>query len=367
MINLTHIKKKTLFVLFVALLALFSISSSFAARPDGSSPDQALTPGSEQTVNGGESLWYVFHYGRDVDGNPVDVSVWLDGYPNDGTNFEVWTPERRQQWLDEPADDKQVEPIGRGSANDNTPGDKYWTSKPTHADKYYVHVKNDGLIPNTHVLHVKGDTVWVPKATMDDDDMAKDKSDDDEGKMHDESDDDKDEMHDESDDDKDEMHDESDDDKDEMDDESDDDKDEMDDESHDDDALTTHPAPRPCNLPPTLHTADASRPRPPAPCISVRWSPPWALIWMRWPTTANGCCAWKMSTRRVSNPARRTPFCGNWTRWVLAGAMRSSGSMNAATPTHGRYHACATRIGSLIASARANKSLPKRAAARMAM
>lgn len=159
MLTIKNIKKNGLVMLSAGALALLSIGTGFAATPDGSRPDNALIPTTQQTVDAGESVWYAFDYQLDVDGSSPAINISLDGYPDEGTNFEVWTPQLLQQY----AGDAQVEPIGRGSENDYVAGDTSWTGDFVEAGTYYVRVSNESVTSNDHVLSVTGDGVILPQ------------------------------------------------------------------------------------------------------------------------------------------------------------------------------------------------------------
>ncbi len=172
MLTIKNIKKKSFFMLLAGLLALLSIGTSFAAEADGSSPDNALTPGTSQKVGGGESVWYAFDYQLDTDGSSPRINISLDGYPDTGTNFEVWTADLLQQWQSD-----EVSPVGRGSQNDYVAGDYSWAGEFAEAGTYYVRVTNQSAAPNTHVLSVTGKSVILPQiSSSDKNDEAKDEA-----------------------------------------------------------------------------------------------------------------------------------------------------------------------------------------------
>lgn len=176
MLTIKNLKKKSFFMLLAGLLTLLSIGTSFAAGADGSSPDNALTPGTSQTLNGGESVWYAFNYQLDTDGTSPRINISLDGYPDTGTNFEVWTADLLQQW--QQSGDDEVSPVGRGSQNDYVAGDYSWTGEFIKAGTYYVRVTNQTATPNTHFLSVTGKSVTLPQISSSEknDDEAKDEA-----------------------------------------------------------------------------------------------------------------------------------------------------------------------------------------------
>lgn len=168
------LKRNSLKIIMATLLAFVGVTTSFAAEPTGSSPDQALTAGRWHTLQAGESVWYAFEYDVDYeevenkDGdnttqlNPSQVSIWLDSEPDNGkTNFEVWTPERLHQWQAQKDGDDEVQPVGRGSADDNTPGDYFWGGKLYQTGTYYVRVTNESAAASHYMLRIEGQNVRV--------------------------------------------------------------------------------------------------------------------------------------------------------------------------------------------------------------
>lgn len=161
----------------LALAALFTVGTAFAEGPDGASPEQALSPGSPQTLEPGQGLWYAFEYR--VKYNEVQkkdeekkyelekppITIWLDVQPSYGTNFYVWTSGGLNEWqaqqLERNVKDV-VQPVGRGSENEYTPGEYSWTGEFSAPGRYYVLVRNDSLERSTHTLHIQGETVTLP-------------------------------------------------------------------------------------------------------------------------------------------------------------------------------------------------------------
>lgn len=166
------LKRNSFIIMLAALLALVGVSTSLAAEPTGSSPDEGLSAGRSHTLQAGESVWYAFEYDveyEEVENNdgdnvyqldPSKVSIWLVSEPEGArTNFEVWTPERLRQWQVQKDGDDEVQPVGRGSEDDNTPGDYFWAGEFYESGTYYVKVTNESHAASYYTLYIEGKNV----------------------------------------------------------------------------------------------------------------------------------------------------------------------------------------------------------------
>lgn len=140
-------------VFAVAAVMLF-LTAFFYPTSASAAESQALA--ASQSLSAGGSQWISFDYS----GGSKKIELWIDS-ANDGVTFAIWTPER----LGAEGDD--YEPIGRGSADDYTPGDSYWTGEFVEAGTYYVEVQNPTGAADTFSLYVQSDGVSVqPIAEM---------------------------------------------------------------------------------------------------------------------------------------------------------------------------------------------------------
>jgi hypothetical protein len=99
----------------------------------------------------GESYWHTFEY--DGDGSQIDIALYVD--PQNSATFSVWTPEQVRRF----ALGETVEPVGRGSANDNAPGDQSWSGSFFGSGTYYVRVEQTGPTASRYQLTITGTNV----------------------------------------------------------------------------------------------------------------------------------------------------------------------------------------------------------------
>ena len=116
----------------------------------GTGPDDALTISDEfVSLHAGETLWYSFQYVGHLEYETVDeeevafwagseIQVWLDAEPDESVTFSIWTEEQIKQW----AAGEEVEPVGRGTANEYEAGDLFWAGSFVAPGEYYVVVEN---------------------------------------------------------------------------------------------------------------------------------------------------------------------------------------------------------------------------------
>jgi hypothetical protein len=101
---------------------------------------------------GGTSHWETFHY----DEINSQVELVMDAEPNNAVSFSVWTPEQvRRYSLGE-----DVQPVGRGTKNEDAPGDVSWSGSFTSPGTYYVRVEHLGQGTSYCKLALKGDNAW---------------------------------------------------------------------------------------------------------------------------------------------------------------------------------------------------------------
>jgi hypothetical protein len=134
----------------------------------GSGPEDALAPSDEWVLLPvGETYWFAFQYqghhrywGED---DEEVLSAWvgselkilLDVEPDGGATFSVWTPEQVRRWgLGE-----DVDPVGRGTENENEPGDLFWSGSFAEPGRYYVVVEHQGTAPSSFQLSISGEVV----------------------------------------------------------------------------------------------------------------------------------------------------------------------------------------------------------------
>jgi hypothetical protein len=134
----------------------------------GAGPDNALFASDEWvSIPRGEILWYVFDYRghhefeEDEDGEEVatwiatPAQVWLDSEPDGDVVFDILTTEQVRLW----ALGEEIEPVGRGTENENEPGDLFWAGSLGTPGRYYVVVEHQGMEPGLFRLSISGQDV----------------------------------------------------------------------------------------------------------------------------------------------------------------------------------------------------------------
>lgn len=134
----------------------------------GTDPDSALAPSDDWIATSeGQVLWVVFDYQghhefeEDDDGEEVavwiatPVQIWLDSEPDEGSVFSVWTEDQVRLW----AMGEEIEPLGRGTQNENEPGDLFWAGSLGNPGRYYVVVEPQGREPGSFRLSISGEDV----------------------------------------------------------------------------------------------------------------------------------------------------------------------------------------------------------------
>ena len=166
-------------VLFTAPTAIPEEAAELAAEAEeptpveaeavsGTGPDKALAPSDEWIpISEGDVYWYAFQYQghhryeEDEDGDEVAIwvatptEIWLDAEPDDAVVFAVWTGEQVRAW----AMGEEIEPVGRGTENENEPGDLFWAGSLGNPGRYYVVVEHQGAEPDSFRLSISGEDV----------------------------------------------------------------------------------------------------------------------------------------------------------------------------------------------------------------
>jgi hypothetical protein len=115
-------------------------------------------------ISEGEATWVVFQYQghhefrEDEDGEQVavwmatSVQIWLDAEPDEAAAFSIWTEEQIRLW----ALGEEVDPLGRGTANEYEAGDLFWAGSLSNPGRYYVLVEHQGTEPGSFRLSISG-------------------------------------------------------------------------------------------------------------------------------------------------------------------------------------------------------------------
>lgn len=123
-----------------AMDATTPAASTSAQATDGMN---TLLPGAEAVVS------------FDYDGKAGQILASLDSDPDSAITFSIWTPdqwERRSQGQD-------IQPIGRGSANDFVDGDLSWSGNFVDSGTYYLLLTNGSSQTASYSLSISGDGV----------------------------------------------------------------------------------------------------------------------------------------------------------------------------------------------------------------
>jgi hypothetical protein len=134
----------------------------------GTGPDNALAPSDEWgSISEGDVYWYAFQYQghhvfeEDEDDEEVaiwvatPVEIWLDAEPDQDVVFGIWTEEQVRAW----AQGEEIEPVGRGTENENESGDLFWAGSLGNPGRYYVVVEHQGTEPGAFTLSISGEDV----------------------------------------------------------------------------------------------------------------------------------------------------------------------------------------------------------------
>ena len=141
------------------------VAAGEAGAVAGTGPDLALAPGDEWIpIAAGQDTWFVFQYQghhefeEDEDGEEVavwiatPVQIWLDAEPDATAAFSIWTAEQIRLW----ALGEEVDPLGRGTANEYEAGDLFWAGSLSNPGRYYVLVEHQGTEPGSFRLSISG-------------------------------------------------------------------------------------------------------------------------------------------------------------------------------------------------------------------
>lgn len=139
------------------------------AMMGGSGPENALTPGGEQTTLAPrERRWYIFKYDDDAAGDPTNVIAELRMDQPGSVSFEVWSEQNLRQWQN----GEDFTPTGagtpafaieEGSNTDNRDRSLLrWVGGGRATTLYYLIVENNTDTPVNYTLTVSGPTVSFP-------------------------------------------------------------------------------------------------------------------------------------------------------------------------------------------------------------
>jgi hypothetical protein len=144
------------------------VAMNGAEAAAGTGPDNALAPSDEWISSSeGQFFWYAFQYmghhefEEDEDGDEVaiwiatPVQIGLDAEPDEGMAFSVWTEDQVRAW----ARGEEIDPLGRGTENENEAGDLFWAGSLGNPGRYYVVVEHQGPEPGSFRLSIGGEDV----------------------------------------------------------------------------------------------------------------------------------------------------------------------------------------------------------------
>jgi hypothetical protein len=103
-------------------------------------------------MEGSHSHWETFTY----EGDDTNVEIALDTEPDQGAVFSVWTPDQVREY----GQGLKVEPVGRGTPNDDVEADLFWSGRFAQPGTYYVLVEHRGEAPSYCKLTLQGKDVW---------------------------------------------------------------------------------------------------------------------------------------------------------------------------------------------------------------
>ena len=160
MFQARYFSRKMMIMAFATSLLLvlgwLSAGTTFALDPAVTNNCKALTNKRWHKIKAGEAQCHAFKYElsrKEVDRDDDHkkkykierrrVFVWMNTVASpDNINFSIWSPDRLLRLRDEKGDDVEAPPLGRGSANENTPGDYSWTGEYHENAPIYVVVEN---------------------------------------------------------------------------------------------------------------------------------------------------------------------------------------------------------------------------------
>ena len=120
-----------------------SESAADSTSAPASTDPNALLPGAEIVVS------------FDYDGKAGQILASLESDPDSAITFSVWTP---NQWQLR-SQGQDVEPIGRGSADDFVAGDLSWSGNFVESGRYYLILTNGSSQSANYTLSISGDGV----------------------------------------------------------------------------------------------------------------------------------------------------------------------------------------------------------------
>jgi hypothetical protein len=134
----------------------------------GTGPDNALAPSDEWiSIAAGDVFWFAFQYrGHHVYEENEDeeevaiwvaspVEIWLDAEPDQDVAFSIWNKDQVRAW----AQGEEIEPVGRGTENENESGDLFWAGSLGNPGRYYVVVEHQGTASGAFTLSISGEDV----------------------------------------------------------------------------------------------------------------------------------------------------------------------------------------------------------------
>ncbi|MGB0383398.1 MAG: hypothetical protein ACPGWR_01120 [Ardenticatenaceae bacterium] len=154
MSQVLYSSRKVFFMMFAASLLLFlsvlSVGTTFALNPYEAAEAKLFQTDKWFELQPGEVAWYALDYDpeTEIDEDTKDItlqsiSVWMDTEPSEqGINFTVWTEDQLKELRSEDGDTNEAPALGAGSANDNTPGDYFWTGEYYRGTTLYIVVEN---------------------------------------------------------------------------------------------------------------------------------------------------------------------------------------------------------------------------------
>ena len=173
MFEARYFSRKMMIMAFATSLLLvlgwLSAGTTFALDPAVTNNCKALTKGKWYKIEPGEAQCHAFNYEvrrKEVDRDDDDKKkykiekprafVWMNTVPfKNDINFSIWSPDRLQRLRNEMGDDVEAPPLGRGSADDNTPGDYFWAGEYHENATIYVVVENKSNHTKWYSLYKK--------------------------------------------------------------------------------------------------------------------------------------------------------------------------------------------------------------------
>lgn len=119
--------------------------------PNTAAETQALLDANRRVLPAGESRWYTFQ----LSGNGEPVHIWMDADADAGVGFRIYSEENAQAIM-AGSSIEDVEDIGRGTPNEDEPGDLFWRGAFEEHGTFYVLVENRGQSDITYSIVIAG-------------------------------------------------------------------------------------------------------------------------------------------------------------------------------------------------------------------